>query len=66
MTQNCGNALLHGANLHYSSGRDENWSAMEVETGEWESPKTGNVDKWNGDARCGRLARELETDVTLK
>jgi hypothetical protein len=39
---------------------------MEVETGEWESPKTGNVDKWNGDARCGRLARELETDVTLK
>jgi hypothetical protein len=66
MTQNCGNALLHGANLHYSSGRDENWSVMELETGEWESRKTENLDRWNGVERCGRFARESETGVILK
>jgi hypothetical protein len=66
MIENYSNALLHGANLHYSLEQDENWSTMEVQTGEWEIPKTGNLDRWNGVERCGRFRRESETDVILK
>jgi hypothetical protein len=39
---------------------------MEVETGEWEISKTGNLDRWSGDERCGGFARESQTDVILK
>jgi hypothetical protein len=39
---------------------------MELETGEWESRKTGNLDRWNGIERCGRFARDSETGVILK
>jgi hypothetical protein len=39
---------------------------MEVETGEWEISKTGNLDRRNGVERCGRFARESEPDVILK
>jgi hypothetical protein len=39
---------------------------MELETGEWESWKTGNLGRWIGVERCGRFERESETGVILK